>query len=276
MSGEKGPYSDVRAFYEAYDEAGRLEVAYFPLERARTQELIARHLAAPPGVVLDVGGAAGAYAYWLAEAGYAVHLLDPVPKHVRQAEEEAARHVKPLASIREGDARALPFAEASADAVLLLGPLYHLQDRSDRVGALREAARVLRKGGALFAAAISRFASLVDGFRTGMLLDDPAFAAIVEGDLRDGRHFNETSNPSYFTTSYFHLPEELRSEVTEAGFEQTCVYAVEGPAFALPDFAARWGRPQMRERLLGYLRRVQTEPTLMGASPHLLACARRP
>ena len=54
---------------------------------------------------------------------------------------------KPLASIRQGDARALPFADASADALLLLGPLYHLQERADRLRALREAARVLRPGG---------------------------------------------------------------------------------------------------------------------------------
>jgi ubiquinone/menaquinone biosynthesis C-methylase UbiE len=103
-----GPFSDVSSFYDATDEAGRLEVDYFPLERARTEELIGRHLSPHPGVILDVGGAAGAYAYPLAAAGYEVHLLDPVAKHVRQAEEAAARHPRPLVSIREGDTRVLP------------------------------------------------------------------------------------------------------------------------------------------------------------------------
>jgi ubiquinone/menaquinone biosynthesis C-methylase UbiE len=121
MTNEK-PYSDFLSFYEAYDEAGRLEVEYFALERARTRELIARHLPPPPAVVLDVGGAAGSYSYWLAEAGYTVHLLDPVEKHLRQATEAGASHARPLASIRQGDARDLPFADASADAILLLGP----------------------------------------------------------------------------------------------------------------------------------------------------------
>lgn len=276
VSDEKGPFRDVVAFYEGYDEAGRLDAQYFPLERARTQELILRHLSAPPGVVLDVGGAAGAYAYWLAARGYDVHLLDPVPKHLQQAEAAGARAPRPLASIREGDARALPFGDAAASALLLMGPLYHLQERAFRLAALREAARVVGAGGWLFAAAISRFASLVDGLRTGELLDDPVFAGIVANDLRDGRHFNETKGPDYFTTAFFHRPEELRDEIAEAGFGEAGIFAVEGPAFFLPDFAARWSRPEARDTLLRFLRTVETEPLLMGASPHLLACVRRP
>ncbi len=279
MSDAKGPFSDVASFYEASDEAGRLETDYFPLEQARTRELVARHLPpAPEGgplVVVDVGGAAGAYAYWLAGLGHTVHLLDPVEKHVRQAEEAAARHPRSLASIRSGDARSLPYGDSSADVVLLLGPLYHLQERDDRLRALREARRVLKSGGLLFAAAISRFASLVDGLRSGSALDDPVFAEIVTGDLRDGRHRNDTASLQYFTSAYFHRPEELLAEVAEAGFAGGRLYAVEGPAFALPGFPARWADPAARETLLGFLRTVETEAALMGASPHLLACARK-
>jgi hypothetical protein len=59
-----------------------------------------------------------------------VHLLDPVPKHVEQARTASARQPEyPLASAEVGDARRLPHADASADAVLLLGPLYHLVER---------------------------------------------------------------------------------------------------------------------------------------------------
>ena len=275
MSDEKVSFGDVVAFYDAYDEAGRLDALYFPLERARTEELILRHLPAPPGVIHDVGGAAGAYAYWLAAKGYEVNLLDLSPKHVGQAKDAGQQAEQPLASIQMGDARALPFAAASACAVLLLGPLYHLHERADRLQALREAARVLRPGGWLFAAGISHFASFVDGLRTGDLLDDPAFARIVENDLKDGRHRNLTRNLDYFTTAFFHRPEELHDEVSEAGFREATVFAVEGPAFVLPDFAARWSRPEARETLLRFLRAIETEAALLGASPHLLACARR-
>ena len=96
--------------------------------------------------------------------------------------------------------------------MLLLGPLYHLTERDDRLAAWREARRVLRPGGVVLAAAISRFASTLDGLRLG-LFDDDAFAQIAERDLRDGQHRNPTGNPRYFTTTYFHRPEELRTEV---------------------------------------------------------------
>lgn len=269
------PTEELQAYYALGLEQGRLEHDYFPLERARTRELLLRHLAPPPGVILDVGGGAGAHALWLADAGYEVHLLDAVPLHVEQATAASnARTAGRLASARVGDARSLPFADAGADAVLMLGPLYHLTERGDRLRALAEAQRVLRPGGFAFAAAISRFASLVDGLR-GPLFEDPAFARIVERDLRDGQHRNPTDNARYFTTAYFHHPAELAEEVAAAGFALVDLLAIEGPAAQMPDFARRWADPESRERLLSLLRGVENEPSLLGASPHLLAVARR-
>ena len=125
----------------------------------------------------------------------------------------------PLAGATVGDARALEAADAGADAVLLLGPLYHLVERADRLRALREAHRVLRPGGVVLAAAISRFASTIDGLAKEALAD-PLFETMVEGDLRDGRHVNPdpAGRPNWFTTAYFHRPEDLGAEVEAAGF----------------------------------------------------------
>jgi SAM-dependent methyltransferase len=270
------PPDEILAFYALGLEQGRLDADYFPLERARTQELVVRHLPPPPAVVLDVGGAAGAYAFWLADAGYSVHLVDPVPLHVEQAQAASAVRTKGrLASAQVADGRRLPFGAGSADAVLALGPLYHLTEREDRLQVLREARRVLRPGGVLFASAISRFASFGDGLR-GALFDDPAFARIVERDLRDGQHRNDTGDPRYFTTAFFHHPAELAEEVAAAQLVLVDVFAIEGLAFATPDFERRFADPASRERLLALLRRVETEPSLLGASPHLLAVGRRP
>jgi ubiquinone/menaquinone biosynthesis C-methylase UbiE len=272
-SAPSGSGDDVLRYYALGLEKDRLDEAYFPLERTRTRELIERHLPPPPGTVLDIGGAAGAYSFWLAERGYEVHLVDPVPLHIEQAEQAGAKNR--LASARVGDARTLDLPDASADAVLLLGPLYHLTGDGERRTALGEAHRVLRPEGWLFAAAISRFASLLDGLR-GFVFEDEAFRRIVEQDLTDGQHRNDTDNPLYFTTAFFHHPEGLSAEIREGGFVLEGVYAVEGPGAFLPDFERRWSDRQSRERLLGLLRRVEREPALLGASPHLLAVGRKP
>src|ERR687894_2579192 len=122
----------IAAFYERTPEETRLEQGPFQLEEARTRELIQRFAPPPPATVLDVGGAAGAYALWVASAGYTVHLIDPVPRLVAEARRRSAALPRPIASCEVGDARALSFPPASADVVLLLGPLYHLTAAADR------------------------------------------------------------------------------------------------------------------------------------------------
>ena len=117
----------IRDHYLSGNERDRLAAGAGRLEFLRTQDLLTRLLPPPPAVVLDVGGAAGAHAVPLAAQGHEVHLIDPVPLHIEQA-----RAVPGLASVTLGDARALRWPDATVDAVLLLGPLYHLTERADR------------------------------------------------------------------------------------------------------------------------------------------------
>ncbi len=215
------------------------------------------------------------YAAWLVERGYSVHLVNAVPRHVEQARAALSRFDAGRWSAEVGDARALEAEAESADALLLCGPLYHLTDAGDRALALAEAFRVLRPGGVLFAAAISRFASALDGIARG-LLADPLFRDIVGADLESGQHRNPTDNPSYFATAYFHRPEELDAEVAGAGFGVLELSGLEGPTWLLPDIGKRWSDPAERARLSELLERLGHEPTLVGASAHLLAVARRP
>ena len=137
----------IADYYERAPEEARLAQGPFQLEELRTRELIRRFALPPPATVVDVGGAAGAYALWLAQAGYSVHLLDPVPRLVAEAQRRSAAAQHPLASCRIGDARTLDIAPETADVVLLLGPLYHLTEAGDRARALREAARILKPDG---------------------------------------------------------------------------------------------------------------------------------
>jgi ubiquinone/menaquinone biosynthesis C-methylase UbiE len=259
----------IRRHYELSAERERLVTGVGRLEFARTKELIERYLPRPPARVLDVGGGPGLYAAWLAERGYEVDLIDPVPLHVDQAVELSGGSFTAAA----GDALSLDEPDGSADAVLLLGPLYHLTERSDRITALTEAARVLRSGGVVLVAAISRFASLLDGL-VRRFLDDADFAAIVARDLRDGQHRNPYSEGRWFTTAFFHHPDELTDEITAAGLETEGIFGVEGPGGFLLDFDQRWNDPSRREQLMYAARMVEQEPTLLGLSWHLLAVGR--
>jgi SAM-dependent methyltransferase len=266
---------EVTAHYADGYEAERLARGQGQIELARTQELLQRFLPPLPAVVLDVGGGPGRYALWLARLGYTVHLIDALPLHVELARQaSAAQPEAPLASAAVGDARTLEWGDASADAVLLMGPLYHLTERADRIGALSEARRVLRPGGVALAIGVSRFASTLDGLRNG-LFADPEFERIVEGDLRDGQHRNPTNHPNYFTTAYFHLPEELQGDIEAAGLRHEATLAVEGPAWLISRAFGDWDDAGHRAQVLAAVRRIEREPTLLGVSAHLLAVARK-
>lgn len=271
-----GPELDpaVEAYYERRPEETRLSRGVSQLEAERTKRLVRTFAPRPPGTVCDVGGAAGAYAFWLAALGYDVHLVDPVARLVDVARErnEAARCA--LASAQVADARGLPFDDASADVVLLLGPLYHLPDRDDRLLALAEATRILRPGGVLFAACITRWASILDGI-THDFLADPAFVEIVKDDLDTGVHRNPAGTPGYFTTAYFHTPEQFSKELAAPDRTVLGVFGLEGPLRMLADFDERWRDPRKRADLLWAAQVLEAEPSILGVSPHLLGVCRK-
>jgi ubiquinone/menaquinone biosynthesis C-methylase UbiE len=268
------PHPEVTNYYQQFDEDSRLQSGFFQLEFARTQELISRHLPHAPAVVVDVGGGSGVYSCWLATLGYEVHLVDTSPKLVEQARTRSGQQKHPIASIHLGDARQLEFADNSADAALLLGPPYHLTERADRMKSLREVHRVLRSGGVLFAAAISRFASLFDSLSSGFF-DKPEFAAILERDLGEGQHRNPTGDLNYFTTAFFHRPSELAEEVNEAGFSNPKLFPIEGPGWMARDFESLWRNEAQHARLLECVRKVERELEILGASAHLMAIANK-
>jgi SAM-dependent methyltransferase len=266
----------IERHYDTGYERSRLFPEGGPsIEYVRSLELLERLLPPPPALVLDVGGGPGTYAVPLARAAYTVHLLDPVPLHVEQAQ---AAGGDPAAAFTaaQGDARNLAEPDESRDVVLLFGPLYHLTEAADRARALAEAQRVLRPGGLLMAVAVSRFASLLDGlYRNRAWLDDPGFMRIVEQDLADGQHRNPdpVGRPEYFTTAFFHTPGGLAEEVEGAGFTGTAVYGVEGPGWPLRE---QWADPRRREHILYAARAAELQPSLTGFSPHFIAAATKP
>lgn len=261
--------AEILDYYDKGGEHRRVLDGDGRLESVRTRDVLARHLPPASARILDVGGATGVYAEWLTGLGHTVHVVDPVPSHV------AAAGTLPGVTAEVGDARELPAPDGSYDAVVMLGPLYHLTERADRVRAYAEAGRAVRPGGLVAAAVISRYASAVDLLwrdATG----DEQLRAIVDADLATGQHRNPDRRKGWFTTAYFHHPDEPATEISDAGLSFVGTIAIEGVGWLLPDLSARLDDPARSAELLDMLRAMETEPSMLGVSAHLLALARRP
>ncbi|MEU8777954.1 class I SAM-dependent methyltransferase [Streptomyces sp. NPDC048606] len=264
--------AEIIAFYtETINESDRLSSsADGVLEMVRTQELLRRHLPAAPARIVDIGAGPGAHARWLAEDGYDLHLIDPVPRHVAEATAAGFRS-------EIGDARALAAADASYDVALLLGPLYHLIDHGDRIRALREAARVVRPGGIVAASAIGRYASLFEHVATTALAGERVRDAVSDV-LVSGVH---AAGRKGFTSAYFHTGAGLAAEAVEAGLLAPVVYGVEGPAWSAlkateQHTGDRLAHSRMFDAALAAARLAEPYPDLLAASSHMLAVATVP
>ena len=104
-------------------------------------------------------------------------------------------------------------------------------------------------------------------------MSDPEFRKIVAGDLATGQHRNHTNQAAYFTSAYFHRPEELAAEVRESGFADRQIFAVEGPVWSTSHFGEAWDDPTQRKTLMEFLSLIEREPSAHGASAHLVAVA---
>jgi SAM-dependent methyltransferase len=260
----------MASYYDRGLEQARLSAPHGVLEFERTKEIILRYLPQPPSVVADIGGGPGRYALWLEQLGYRVLHRDLMPLHVKQLLQEARGSQRIQSAV--GDARHVDLASASADAVLLLGPLYHLERRRDRLSALAEALRVVRPGGPVFVAAISRWAPRVDG-----MLRERVYEAIpgVEAELRQIERTGRLPplGPAVFC-GYTHRPRQFRAELVASGFDLIDLVGVEGPAFFLDDLSERLADDQARRVVFESARALERVPELLGISPHLLATVR--
>ena len=220
---------EVLAYYDRGEERGRL-AAEPSLELVRTPRLLLdRYLPPAPARILDVGGGAGVRA---CVAGGPRSSRSPDRPGVPARRTGAV----PLAASRRtcGDAHHLPEADASWDAVLLLGPLYHLVERADRVRALAEARRVCRPGGVVLAAAISRYASTFDGFFRGFVDELRRSRRSPTDDLRERRATATATRRTRacFTTAYFHSSQNSWKR-WQSGLAPGPVLPVEGMLLAL-------------------------------------------
>jgi SAM-dependent methyltransferase len=271
-------HADVRRYYEAFGEREwqRLEnPADGAIEFAVTCQALATHLPAA-GRVLDLGGGPGRYALWLAERGYRVVLADLSPTLLDIAREQV--RYSPVGTcieeIVEADACDLSrWADNTFDAVLALGPFYHLPEWSDRERAAAELHRVLRPEGVAFVALMPRYAFLR---RTLAIPDerhrlaDPAF---IQRVMEDGVFINDVADR--FTGGYGVQPEEVMPFFERHGFATRALLACEGMVPDLQDAVAdmRQEDPVAYQRTLEVILQSAADPSILGMSGHLLYIA---
>ncbi|ADR35618.1 Methyltransferase type 11 [Oceanithermus profundus DSM 14977] len=260
----------VQAFYDANAEAEWARLERHRTEFAVTLRALEDHLPPPPAAVLDVGGGPGRYAIELSRRGHRVTLVDLAAANLelaRRKAEEAGVGLEGVVQANALDLSRLP--DAAYDAVLLMGPLYHLLTETARRRAVLEARRRLRPGGVIFAAFITRFAPLRDlaAREPGGLLEQRDY---VERLWRTGVH----DSGEGFTAAYFAHPDEIAPFMEAQGFATLGLVGCEGVVAGHEEKVnALTGEAWARWVDLNY--RLGRDPALLGASDHLLYIGRK-
>jgi len=263
----------VETFYDETAENEWERLGNHRLEYAITVKALEEFLPAAPARVADVGGAAGRYAIELARRGYCVSLADLSARCLEVARGKAAEAGVALDGILQADARdlrALP--DGAFDAVLMMGPIYHLVEPCDRLQALREARRILKPGGLLFAAFLMRLNPITAAaVRCPEKLPDLWY---LEEMILETGQYRKPEEGGGFTDAWFCRLNEIPPLMEEGGFRtleavscEATLNEREGPLREVPD--------ELWERWVDILYPIAKDPTIHGDAGHLLVVAKR-
>lgn len=264
---------ELEAFYNQASEETRLDSGMGFFEFERIKSLIERHLFKPKATIIDVGGGTGKYSEWLAEKGHDVHLIEPVEKHLKLAQNRSQK-LKNKFSVSLGASLDLEIENEVADLVILHGPLYHLQKKEDRLQTIREAKRVLKKGGIILGFAINSSASTVAGLMQGLVHKKP-FLEMCKTELTSGIHNPPKEFPWLLADGFYHKPKQLKKEFTSQGMEIVNLFAVEGMIWLDNEYFANMLNPTKKQTLLSLLALTEKDESVLSFSPHMMLVAKK-
>ena len=258
-------YNELNAYYENYDEDGRLRSRAGSVEFLTTMRYIKKYIA-PGARVIEIGAGTGRYSHALAGAGYEVDAVELIPHNIEIFRENT--QPGEIVTVTKGDARDLSsFETESYDRTLLLGPMYHLMTEEDQISALSEAVRVTKRGGVLFVSYCNTDATMVQFcFGRGMITKEP-YTSLVDRD----------------TFKAYSTPEELfqlyRREDIEA---LTARFPLQRLHYIGTDMATKFIQDTVNEMddetfdlYLRYHFTICERPDMVGATHHMLDVLRK-
>ena len=262
----------VEGFYDNSAEREWQRLERHRTEYSVTMRALTEYLPPPPARVLDVGGGPGRYSITLTQMGYGVTLLDLSRGLLEFARAKAGEYGVSLESYVHGNALDLSsFSEGRFDAVLLMGPLYHLVRAEERQRAVAEAYNTLRRGGVVFASAITRYAPIRSAAVNGpdwILERQPPASEL----LSTGMYISAPDGP--FTDAYFAMPTEVAPLLEGAGFETLDLIGCEG-VISLIEEAVNETTGKLWEAWVDLNYRLGKDPSVHGAVEHLLYIGRK-
>ena len=262
--------SAIELFYNKASEEDRLSKGMGVFEFERIKYLISLYLK-NSSTILDIGGGTGKYSEWLSKLNHNVYLVEPVDKHLKIAQSRSQK-LKNKFKVIKGEARNLDFPNNFADLVILHGPLYHLQNAEDRILAINEAKRVLKKNGIILGFGINSTASTLVGLLNGLIYK-PTFLDMCKSELKSGIHTPPDDFPWLLAEAFYHKPRILKDEFLQCNFKIDKMFAVEGFIWLDKDYYANMLNPKRRGVLNDLLITTENDETLLPFSPHMMIAA---
>lgn len=264
---------NIEVFYNKASEETRLDKGMGVFEFERIKSLIEKYIPSSSSKIIDIGGGTGKYSEWLAKKGHQVHLIEPVPKHIKIAQNRTNK-LKNKFSVHLGKAQSLDFQNNFADLVILHGPLYHLQKKEDRELAIKEAKRVLKNDGIILGFAINYTASTLVGLLNG-LIHKKTFFEMCKEELTTGVHNPPDDFPWLLAEAYYHKPEQLKGEFINQELTHLNTYAVEGMAWLDKDYFASMLNDKKKSTLIKLIQITQNDSYLLPFSPHMMIAVKK-
>ncbi len=251
--------NELEKYYNKFNEDKRLKsrhgIVEFSVATRYIDEVIAK-TGKPVVDILDVGAGTGAYSVFYADKGHNVTAIELVNKNVSQIKMKSSKVIA-----KQGNALDLKLKDESFDIVLLFGPNYHLMSHEEKLEAILEAKRVVRKNGyILIMYLMNEYAVITYAFKEGHLSE-----CLNSGMLNENFECKTTEKDLY---SYVRL-EEINKLQSDAKLSRYKIIGVDGATDYIRPVINNLSQKDF-ETFIRYQESIAERPELLGASSHVL------